>query len=562
MSNTIDPVHPCTWKVDDVERWARSVKLSETTITILKENDVDGPTLATLSQDDIKSELGIRSLPARRYLYDLIRKLRAQQDSANLVAAVEVHSAEIENLKNFSSPDASGGVHPIDNAVIEALANDAEIQRQILDDHLLSLRLEAGIAPGEQGFADSELAVKEQQRINELLLISEFDHRYARTLQNNRNRNDNNIRQQEIRSLFSLAVETCSANRINVATAVERAEVRIFHPDQLPQSEDEEDVLDEPYIDEEEKSWDDGCGSPALQIQDLPQIERCNVCYEENIKGVLLACDHPYCVPCLRNLFQTVLADSSLLPIRCCEIEIDTSIALILLSRKDSEALIRRIDEFEAKNKMYCPTCGTFVNLDHIDQCITEIFCDCGVSLCVECKTQSHPYVSCHDNRIQQNDTLGAVLELAQEQGWKRCPSCQGMIEFTSGCNHMTCRCGYQFCYLCLAPWNGRSGLCSSGECQLWDEDRLVAAAEIRVEQRLGNRVVDQDYRDRLFRREVDALENHEVCTHVWRRQNLTGECERCQFALWMYGMVCHGGCRATVCYTCAQHRLPRRGWR
>jgi hypothetical protein len=58
MNHELATIHPCTWNVGDVERWARSVKLSETTISILRDNEIDGPTLATLSQDDLQGELG------------------------------------------------------------------------------------------------------------------------------------------------------------------------------------------------------------------------------------------------------------------------------------------------------------------------------------------------------------------------------------------------------------------------------------------------------------------------------------------------------------------------
>jgi len=39
--------------------------------------------------------------------------------------------------------------------------------------------------------------------------------------------------------------------------------------------------------------------------------------------------------------------------------------------------------------------------------------------------------------------------ELAKKQKWKRCPKCGTMVERTEGCNHMTCRCAYEFCYVC-----------------------------------------------------------------------------------------------------------------
>ncbi|KAN0108496.1 hypothetical protein V8E51_008238 [Hyaloscypha variabilis] len=41
---------------------------------------------------------------------------------------------------------------------------------------------------------------------------------------------------------------------------------------------------------------------------------------------------------------------------------------------------------------------------------------------------------------------------MAQEKKWKRC-KCGDMIELTQGCNHMRCRCGREFCYLCGEPW-------------------------------------------------------------------------------------------------------------
>eukprot|EP00741_Cyanophora_paradoxa_P017154 tig00020960_g16566.t1 len=42
-----------------------------------------------------------------------------------------------------------------------------------------------------------------------------------------------------------------------------------------------------------------------------------------------------------------------------------------------------------------------------------------------------------------------ALLELERRGAMRRCRRCRAMVERSSGCNHMTCRCGYQFCYLC-----------------------------------------------------------------------------------------------------------------
>ncbi|WIA33368.1 hypothetical protein OEZ86_006505 [Tetradesmus obliquus] len=42
-----------------------------------------------------------------------------------------------------------------------------------------------------------------------------------------------------------------------------------------------------------------------------------------------------------------------------------------------------------------------------------------------------------------------AVLRMAQQHGWKRCPGCGHIVVRKEGCNHMRCHCGAPFCYKC-----------------------------------------------------------------------------------------------------------------
>lgn len=181
---------PCQWSTLDVEQWARSVKLSEDTILKLVENEVDGPTLATLTREELQTELGIRSLPARRYLWDLIERVRTQQHNADYYQAVEIHKNEIENLQTLRASDISGGGYAVDEDVIAVLSNDAETQRQILEDHLLALRVEAGFNVGQQIFEDYEAAREDQRCNDELIIQSEYDHQYAANLESGRSTPD------------------------------------------------------------------------------------------------------------------------------------------------------------------------------------------------------------------------------------------------------------------------------------------------------------------------------------------------------------------------------------
>ena len=58
-----------------------------------------------------------------------------------------------------------------------------------------------------------------------------------------------------------------------------------------------------------------------------------------------------------------------------------------------------------------------------------------------------------------------AILELknwAKQLGISKCTNCGNLVEKSNGCNHMRCRCKYQFCYIC-----SRKYPCGGGEgCQ------------------------------------------------------------------------------------------------
>ena len=45
-------------------------------------------------------------------------------------------------------------------------------------------------------------------------------------------------------------------------------------------------------------------------------------------------------------------------------------------------------------------------------------------------------------------DAYRAIADLSKE-----CPKCGASIHKYSGCNHVTCTCGHDFCWLCLEEW-------------------------------------------------------------------------------------------------------------
>lgn len=51
------------------------------------------------------------------------------------------------------------------------------------------------------------------------------------------------------------------------------------------------------------------------------------------------------------------------------------------------------------------------------------------------------------NNRYLEEDKQ--LEEWAERVGAKRCVRCQFWVQKNDGCDHMTCRCGYEFCYIC-----------------------------------------------------------------------------------------------------------------
>jgi hypothetical protein len=99
----------------------------------------------------------------------------------------------------------------------------------------------------------------------------------------------------------------------------------------------------------------------------------------------------------------------------------------------------------------YCTTpdctqiyqCDTGKQFHKCPSCFSEI--------CSSCNEEAHEGMTCEERRIQSNPAEQERLteEWAQSNNIKRCPSCNVLTEKTEGCNHMECRCGAHFCWIC-----------------------------------------------------------------------------------------------------------------
>lgn len=143
-------------------------------------------------------------------------------------------------------------------------------------------------------------------------------------------------------------------------------------------------------------------------------------------------------------------------PFQCCQtaVNLDSMIGVLpedLHSRYQDLVL-----EHATPNPIYCSnrSCGIFIPPSQAQGPDLVECSRCATATCRHCRNRSHLGTDCPADIATQQ-----VKTLATAQGWKACPGCSRIAEKISGCLHMRCRCGTEFCYGCGQFY----GLCQGG---------------------------------------------------------------------------------------------------
>ncbi|OBT97068.1 hypothetical protein VE01_04851 [Pseudogymnoascus verrucosus] len=274
----------------------------------------------------------------------------------------------------------------------------------------------------------------------------------------------------------------------------------------------------------------------------------CEACGDEKTLEELGCgpCGHEYCRDCLQDLVTAAITDQSLFPPRCCRQPIALEAIHTLLTSDLVDAFIDKRVEYETPNKTYCSvqTCSAFIKLANIANNVATCL-KCDSKTCTLCKEAAHGNGECpSDPEFEQ------ILQMVRENGWQRCYMCSSVVELNYGCNHITCRCGTEFCYLCGLRWK----VCT---CAQWDEHRLIEHANVLVARRQATRGLRLRERFESFKRTIQNLrENHE-CQHLdWRYIQGPGYCEICgQLMITRFIQECKQ-CYIVACRRCRKHRM------
>ncbi|KAG8423170.1 hypothetical protein J3458_000086 [Metarhizium acridum] len=273
---------------------------------------------------------------------------------------------------------------------------------------------------------------------------------------------------------------------------------------------------------------------------------RCVACMTDvpYFETVRCPCTHEYCRACIADLFQSAINDESLFPPRCCSQPIPLGLNQIFLPARLAGQYRAKELEYSTKNRTYChrATCSTFIPAPFIRGEIATCI-KCQSKTCTICKGSSH------DGDCPEDVATMDLLNVAAQNGWQRCYSCRRMVDLEVGCNHITCRCGAQFCYVCGVKWKN----CS---CDQWDEHRLIDRANAIVDRDADILHIEGVNRAALVEQERNNLvANHDCWNHRWKSRRGHFQCEECFDYMPEFIYECRD-CRLMACRRCRYNRL------
>ncbi|KAF2263174.1 hypothetical protein CC78DRAFT_569198 [Lojkania enalia] len=250
----------------------------------------------------------------------------------------------------------------------------------------------------------------------------------------------------------------------------------------------------------------------------------CVVCMDNDEVGDTIFRDtpcgrHSMCVGCLERMFDTAMRDEKYYPPRCCSNEA----SVLLISEYEDvlpfelvwEYQSKEIGEYSvnAKYRVYCANakCATFLHpethkkieldatsapsssseggeslprsshnrgtessSDHDSEsvaieAITYAECiKCHARTCTHCKTLINDAISDHECELSEEDRKFEIT--VKEKGYQKCYNCESTIELIEACNHISCECGAEFCYICGEPWEDIHGCPHYGPAVYDDE--------------------------------------------------------------------------------------------
>jgi len=194
----------------------------------------------------------------------------------------------------------------------------------------------------------------------------------------------------------------------------------------------------------------------------------CDSCMEER-QCYSLDCEHYYCTSCLESLSQSSFKDISMVPLRCCKLEI-------------SDNILRKALSDDNKFQRYMTLKDSIMAMSY--------------------------------GRTNPQAVDAETKNLCNILGYKQCPRCTVFVERKSGCIHMKCLCRYEFCMTCLKQWQ-------TCRCELYPTGEIESILrDVNPhEQQPVRRVLEQEQREnREHQHKFTFVSGEAVCNECrWK---------------------------------------------
>uniref|UniRef100_A0A251SRC1 RBR-type E3 ubiquitin transferase n=1 Tax=Helianthus annuus TaxID=4232 RepID=A0A251SRC1_HELAN len=229
-------------------------------------------------------------------------------------------------------------------------------------------------------------------------------------------------------------------------------------------------------------------------VSSQEKLENCVICLDDKSVDQFFSiegCTHRYCYSCVKQHVEVKL-HSGVIP-KCphegCGNELRIESCDKFLTPKFTQMMRQRLkeDSIPVTEKVYCPNprCSTLMSTKEALRHPVLVYgfgaraCyNCHGNFCVYCRVPWHENMTCAEFKRRNPTSLveeSKLKVLAARNMWRQCIKCKHMIELAAGCYHVTCRCGYEFCYTCGAEWNYKKVTCT---CPLWHEENIVDTEE------------------------------------------------------------------------------------
>ncbi|CAL1390492.1 unnamed protein product [Linum trigynum] len=243
--------------------------------------------------------------------------------------------------------------------------------------------------------------------------------------------------------------------------------------------------------------------------------DECQICFErfEIEERASLSCGHSFCRICCSTYIELSIDDggAGCLTLRCpepncpalvCQSAVGTLVSDGRYVEKYARVLRRSYIEGKKGHK-WCPApdCETAVEFQIGEKSNYDVVCDCSHEFCWNCAEDAHRPLNCAtvEKWIRKNrsDSENVNWVLANT---KPCPKCRQPIEKNQGCNHMSCKCRFEFCWMCLADWYNHGGGGGGG---------YYACNSFAVQQKAGGKLGEEETRREFAKRLVDRYAHY-----------------------------------------------------